>query len=366
MKVARCAQIISVLPFTLFACAPNVDSSSSMGKNTNPQVLNLLRAPTEASTLQVTDLQMSKINIKGVNMGSLYIAASGLSDFVEISTCSSKGCDATRKETSNKFVFAPFSSENISIKVRACVDPQRAVTPGVLCGTWKEISWTQPPNNNSELTELLSEREKYRSDIEDMGSRIKEALESFQQELGHCDEPAAAVQNIQNIQNIRNIVGNFVNLGELLISKAISPGNIGTDGRTPALGKSSGETIVPDVDIKSVINKTAESAAKIEASTLPESKVALSNVQKAAQQASGQNNIQYGLTSNTDPIGGLRGLADAVINIATASEQSEALRPCFAKSNAESLISVAQARLIETRKKLTDVEEEILKSGRAN
>lgn len=344
---------------TLFAaCSPAVDPSDSLGKSGDAEVLNLTRPAVDALTLFVTDLQISHMQVKGANVGSLYLAASGDSDFVELSICHSKGCEATRKETANRIVFPPFPNEQILFKARACVNPERATDAAVLCGPWKESTWSQPPNVNQALVELLAMRDKYRAELEEMGARLRQVLVRYEKDLAKCTQRK---ENGADIARMRSIVSNFVNLGEQLVMRAMSPGSLDGGGFKPRMGRPSGEGLIPNVNVNGVLKSAGATASKLNVGNSREMQTSASNMQKAAQQGSGAS-VSYDLASQ-DPVGGLRGLATAIVDMTSASEQVDALRPCFAESRAESISEVAKKRIAEIRAKLDAVEQKIQSAG---
>ncbi len=349
----------TVCALAVVGCSPGVDTALSKDAVGKLDVFELVREPTDASLLRVTDLQMSHMQVKGLNTGSLYLAASGLSDFVEISACHSRGCEPTHKETGNRLVFPPFPNETITIKARACVEPERALVSGVLCGSWKEISWSQPPNENTVLAELLAMREQYRTDLEDMGGRVKDAIVRFEKDLAKCKQRSVAGQDVLRI---RGMVSSFANMGEFLISKALSPGNISKNGASKKPTEHSEESIIPSVNVTAAVKKVSDNAAGVNPNALPAAAEALKSAQNASAQASG-GTAQLNLGLIPDPVGGLRAVANAVLNVATATEAVNGMMPCFAESQAQSEIGTAKSRFDEMQAKLAQVEAQIQAQG---
>jgi hypothetical protein len=259
-----------------------------------------------------------------------------------------------RKEITNRIVFGPLPNERLAIKARACVEAERAATPGVLCGGWREIAWSQPPVGNAVLADLLSLREKYRAELEDMGGRIQEALAQFEKDLDKCNDRIAAGESVMRI---RSIVQSVSMVGELVMGKMMGPGNVTPQGTGSAQQGGANEALVPALNVLGLAQKTSALANAAKTNSVPGTAEALAGIVNASAGLLGARlNLAGGPLGS---IGALRGLADAAVNIATATEQAEALQPCFAQHRAETVTSAAKNRIEETRAKLAQVEAQI-------
>lgn len=212
----------STEPTSVNTQAPkNAQSDTNVANNAQgPELMlaNLSRPAVDASSLQITQLAVTLTRVGGLSVGSVGYAVSGQADYVEIQGCAVSDCTAPNKVFVNRHVLKAFPAGPVSVKARACVEPARAKVAGTLCGSWETTQFTQPRNESARLVELLTERKLKADEIEALGIKLKNALTKFEKDAADC------VQNqrdAQRMQLMKNLVGNFLQLGEGLLTRAI-------------------------------------------------------------------------------------------------------------------------------------------------
>jgi hypothetical protein len=208
----------------LAACGQNSATEHETSLNSNDansgySVANLLRATANMSEVDVFNLVVANTRDNGAPARSLHFVTTGASDFAEVQLCSStKGCDDAQKFVVDEVILNTTHAGQYTVRVRACVFPERAPDADAPCSEWRSTSFEMSATTNAEISALISERNAKRAELAAYSKAAQQALEAF---LKNSQECAKRAEIAQLINAIRGLVQNYLALGEGLINRSM-------------------------------------------------------------------------------------------------------------------------------------------------
>lgn len=197
------------LPGALFAvalCLPGIQgcfsspSPQSSRSSASSGALNLDAIPSlptnvDASKLVIADIvvaQFSNPKFAGAVQPLVDFSYSGSTDYVEVKTCivSSGVCSPAKNlfET-NSAIANTTEATQVVVKLRACVDPSRALG-GTNCGPWFDKQYSQWAVPNKSKATLQADYEAIERDVKDLEKQMKDLLKLKADRATKC-QPAS-------------------------------------------------------------------------------------------------------------------------------------------------------------------------------
>lgn len=195
MKSIALGALLAVISATS-ACTNTTDKPRSSKSMSLDSVPNLPRV--DAKTLLISDIQVNQFanpQFGGAIQPLVDFRYTGLAEYVEVMTCNEAGaaCSEAKNvfQTQSTLANGP-SGTKIVVKLRACVDPARAIGSSN-CGDWFQTTYMQWAVIDKEKSELQAEYESIQLDIKELVKQMQNLLKLKQERANKC-KPATPEQ----------------------------------------------------------------------------------------------------------------------------------------------------------------------------